>query len=142
MNKIRQTPRSRRLSAYQEKDYIIPKLFLSVDLYQKQQHSVRIVQNQEINNLTFLRRNNNYQTTKRSIQSEIQLEGTEESNKVYEVKIQVKFVKHKQKLDRQLKQDCVDDYKLVIFPKNPIQQTNDEVELSRKLQKLIATIKK
>ncbi|CAD8154074.1 unnamed protein product [Paramecium pentaurelia] len=142
MNKIRQTPRSRRLSAYQEKDYVIPKLFLSVDLYQKQQHSVRIVSNQEINNLTFFHRNNNYQTTKRSIQSEIESVGIEENNKVYEVKIQIKFIKHKQKLDKQQKQDFIEDYKVVKYSNNTFQQLNDELELSRKLQKLLTTIKK
>ncbi|CAD8072490.1 unnamed protein product [Paramecium sonneborni] len=142
MNKIRQTPRSRRLSAYQEKDYVVPKLFLSVDLYQKQQHSVRIASNQVINNLTFLRRNINYQTTTRSIQSELEFQPTEENNKAYEVKIKIKFTKHKQKLEKQFKQDFHEDYKIVKFPNSAIQQINDEIELSRKLQKLLSTITK
>ncbi|CAD8173964.1 unnamed protein product [Paramecium pentaurelia] len=142
MIKIRQTSRLRRFSAQDEQNYVIPKLFLSVDFYKKQQHSARIVSNEDINNLTFLHRNINYQTTKRSIQQEIESTGIQENNKVYEVNIQVKFVKHKQKVEKQLKQDFHQDYKIVRFPNNSIKQINDEIELSRKLQNLLAKIKK
>ncbi|CAK79738.1 unnamed protein product (macronuclear) [Paramecium tetraurelia] len=142
MNKKKYTPRSRRFSTLQDQTYILPKLFQSVDFYQKQKHSVRMVSNQKINNLTFLHRNINYQTSKRSIQQESEEIGIQENNKVYEVKIQVKFVKHKQKLEKQLMQDFRQDFKFVRFPNAPIKQIKDEIELSQKLQRLLAKIKK
>ncbi|CAD8174173.1 unnamed protein product [Paramecium octaurelia] len=142
MNKKNLTPRSRRISTFQDQNYILPKLFQSVDFYQKQKHSVRMVSNQKINNLTFLHRNINYQTSKRSIQQENGQNGIQENNKVYEVKIQVKFVKHKQKLEKQLIQDFRQDYKFVRYPNVPIKLIKDEIELSQKLQKLLTKIKK